>query len=380
MSRRVSPQWPGSSKSNPGGTPGHARIAIVGGYPGQDEEWQGFPFVGMSGMELDFMLEAAGIVRSECLLTNVVMERPPENNFAAFCLRKEDLPDGYPLHLGPCMSGPSGNFYLHPDRFFEGQRLRDELDTANPNCIIALGAEACWALLGSTSIGQLRGVVARSVTSTPRKVVPTWSPAAVMRNYTLRPVSIADMVKARTESHSEAITYDNAEVWLAPTLDDLYDFERRYMRGNSVDSVDIETANGEITCIGIAPDPGHAIVVPFRTDPVAFKHPSGGARTWRPTGNYWPTLYEEVTAWKWVKRRLEDTNFEIVGQNWMYDLQYLLRYGIKPRRFSQDTMLMHHSAFPELPKHLGFLGSVYTNHPSWKMMAPRHNEELKRDE
>jgi hypothetical protein len=44
-----------------------------------------------------------------------------------------------------------------------------------------------------------------------------------------------------------------------------------------------------------------------------------------------------------------------------------------------DTMLLHHSMYPELPKSLGFLGSIYTNEAAWKLMR-RDAEELKRDE
>lgn len=381
MVRRCSPQWPGATKDNPSGVPQPCHIALVGEAPGQDEEWLGVPFVGMSGIELTSMLEAAGIDRNACLLTNVIMERPPENNLAAFCLRKEDLPDGYPIGLGPVISGGGGNFYLHPDRFEEGARLRLELAIARPNVIIALGAVACWALLGRTDIGTLRGVVHRSVTSVPYKVVPTWHPASVMRQYTQRPVAIQDMVKARAESASPDLRYDNAELWLAPSLGDLAEFERRFIAPGQLHSVDVETAQGEITCLGIAPDPSRAIIVPFRTDPKKFMVRSGAGNVgiFRPTGNYWKTAKDERAAWLWIKRILERDDCTIVGQNFMYDLQYLFRYGIHPRNFIHDTMLMHHCLYPELPKDLGFLGSIYSNHPAWKQLAARHAEELKKD-
>lgn len=379
MSRPVLPQWPGATKAQPNGVPQRCAIAIVGEAPGQDEEWLGRPFVGASGLELSSMLSDAGISRDQCLLTNVISERPPENNLTAFCLRKEDLPHDYPVYLGPIVSGAGGNFYLHPERFCEGARLREELAIANPNVVLALGATASWALLGSTSIGQLRGTVHRSVTATPYKVVPTWHPAAVARNYLLRPVAIVDMCKALAESHSPDITYTNAELWLRPTLDDLYEFERRFMARPVLDSWDVETAQGEITCIGIAPDPGHALVIPFRTDPMPFKR-KGSPTVYKMTGNYWPTAYHEKMAWLWVKRVLENNERPVLGQNFMYDLAYILKYGIRPKRCVEDTMLAHHSKFSELPKNLGFLGSVYTNYPQWKQLASRHREELKRDE
>lgn len=370
MAIRVPPQWP------PGG-PQHVRIALVGEAPGQDEQWQGLPFVGPTGQELNSQLEAAGIVREECLLTNVVMEHPPESNFAAFCLRKEDLPNDYPIHIGPCYT-QGGNYYLHPDRLHEGRRLREELAAASPNVIVALGATACWALLGSTAIGNLRGVVHRSITATPYKVVPTWHPGLVVRQYTTRPVAIGDLVKARAESHTPLIKYDNAEIWLRPTLDDLHQFKRLHMQPGKLRSWDVETARGEITCIGVSPEPySHALVIPFRTTPVRTR--LNGVMQSVYTRNYWPTLYEELTAWRWIKADMEDPTNHILGQNWMYDIQHIIRYGIAPRNFDEDTMLAHHSLYSELPKDLGFMGSVYCNYPPWKLLSSRHADDAKKD-
>src|SRR3990172_1822079 len=63
-----------------------AQIMIVGEAPGADEEIAGIPFVGSSGTELTRMLHEAGIVRSECFLTNVCKYRPPENKIEFFFL------------------------------------------------------------------------------------------------------------------------------------------------------------------------------------------------------------------------------------------------------------------------------------------------------
>ena len=42
-------------------------------------------------------------------------------------------------------------------------------------------------------------------------------------------------------------------------------------------------------------------------------------------------------------------------------------------------MLLHHSLFPELQKGLGFLGSIYTNEASWKLMRGQ-DDSNKKDE
>jgi hypothetical protein len=54
--------------------------------------------------------------------------------------------------------------------------------------------------------------------------------------------------------------------------------------------------------------------------------------------------------------------------------------GFQINNMLHDTMLLHHSLFPEMLKGLGFLGSVYTNEQSWKLMSRPKTDTEKRDE
>jgi uracil-DNA glycosylase len=56
-----------------------AELAFVGEGPGQEEDRQGFPFVGPAGQLLDRMIVAMGYDRDEVYVCNVVKCRPPEN-------------------------------------------------------------------------------------------------------------------------------------------------------------------------------------------------------------------------------------------------------------------------------------------------------------
>src|SRR3954462_9495901 len=49
-----------------------ARVMLVGEQPGDREDREGKPFVGRAGRELNRGLEAAGIVRTDAYVTNVV--------------------------------------------------------------------------------------------------------------------------------------------------------------------------------------------------------------------------------------------------------------------------------------------------------------------
>ena len=51
--------------------------------------------------------------------------------------------------------------------------------------------------------------------------------------------------------------------------------------------------------------------------------------------------------------------------------------NIKTLGFRDDTMIMHHCLYEELPKSLGFMGSIYTNEASWKLMRRFEEKDLK---
>lgn len=56
-----------------------APIMLVGEAPGEDEDRQGLPFVGVSGKLLDRMLGAAGLDRTSVYISNILFWRPPGN-------------------------------------------------------------------------------------------------------------------------------------------------------------------------------------------------------------------------------------------------------------------------------------------------------------
>lgn len=56
-----------------------AEIMLVGEAPGEDEDRQGRPFVGVSGQLLDRMLAGIGLDRSSVYISNILFWRPPGN-------------------------------------------------------------------------------------------------------------------------------------------------------------------------------------------------------------------------------------------------------------------------------------------------------------
>lgn len=303
------------------------------------------------------MLSEAGIHRADCFLTNVFNLRPVNNDIETLCTKDR---------VGNLPALKAGK-YLRADYFGELKRLHSELHNLKPNITILLGNTAAWAMLGSSGISKIRGTVTKGSVFPASKYLPTYHPAAVLRQWDLRHVTVLDLMKARRESEFPEIRRPERVVYIDPSLSDMeWYYDNFLARAESI-SFDIETAGNQITCIGFAPDSGSALVIPF-VDPR------------KPNCCFWPTLDEEEKAWEFVWRVL-DLPCPKLAQNGLYDIHFLWRgYGIPVRNYEDDTMLLHHSLQPESEKGLGFLGSVYTNEASWKMMRLRGKTTIKRDE
>lgn len=362
------------------------QTVLLGEAWGEQEEKIRRPFVGSSGIELLKMCGQAKLIEftredqhfisqfwdtldphnvdmawslhPEIHRTNVFNLRPAGNKIEDVCTAKEWALPGYP----PLMPGK----YVDKKHAPQLERLADELDQINPNLVVALGNTPCWALLGQTGISKLRGVTQRSaLTITGFKILPTYHPAAVMRQWELRPVAITDLTKATREREYPEIRRPKRRIFIPESVEDLYTFEREHLRHCERLSVDIETAGTQITIVGVAPSRNVALVIPF-------------VHRQRVGRSYWNSHDTEKEVWKFVKRTLESP-IPKTFQNGLYDIAFLYRaVRIRVMNAEHDTMLLHHSMQPESLKSLGFLGSVYTDEGAWKTM--RNVETVKRDD
>lgn len=342
--------------------PHDARIALVGEAWGKDEEMVKLPFIGYSGQELNRMLQEVGIPRSACFMTNVLCLRPPDNNVDNLCASKKEVGADYPLK-----SLRQGK-YLRPEFFGEIERLREELSTVRPNLIIAFGNIASWALLSTSGIGSIRGTTAESDLLPGMKVLPTYHPAAVLRNWAWRPIVLADLMKAKKEMEFPGIQRPRRRIVYNPSFEEIEEWMETYGFRSSCLGIDTETKQGQIGIVGFSSDAHNALTIPFIN------------KDGKPHYNYWHDVASEVRARQYVQKLLASP-IPKVFQNGLYDIQYFLRESYYLRNISDDTMLLHHALYPELPKGLGFLGSVYTNESSWKLLnRGRSDEPAKRDE
>jgi uracil-DNA glycosylase len=342
--------------------PPSAKILFLGEAPGEQEEIFGVPFVGYSGQELTRIMSDAGIPRANVGLLNVFSSRPPGNEIRNFCASKAEVV----ALAGGAYSHPplEPGKYIKPEFLHELERVKQEIISAKPNLVVALGNTALWALCGCTGITKFRGAITESSMIPGLKVLPTFHPASVLRNWSQRVMVVQDLLKARLEGEFPEIRYPKREIWIEPTLQDLDLFYKTEILPATILGLDLETiARKHISCVGFAPTPNLALVVPFL-----------GERN----QHYW-NLEEEFEAWEFVRMCCE-YSIAKATQNGLYEAQYLATVSIRVLNLRHDTMICHHALHPELPKSLGFQGSVYCNDRAWKELRPDHRDELKRED
>jgi len=321
---------------------------VIGEFLSHKDKESGRAFSDGNGRFIKALLAQSGIDPRECVFTNVFPLTPARNTIFSLC--------------GPKAEGIPGVKYLRRGSYVRAEyaphlhNLWKQINELRPNLVLSLGDAPLWALTSGTKINYARGYITKGNSAIPNaKILPTYSARQVQNKYDLKPILMADFQKAAREMEFPEIRRQSHEIWLEPTITDLEDFYHRYLRKAPSISVDIENKPDLITCIGFAPNPSIALVVPFYDSR-------------KPDGNYWATRTEEIIAWRFVRRMLS-LGKAIYGQNYVYDMQVLWRLASIPNPcFSDDTMLMHHALQPEMKKSLGFLGSIYADEASWKHM------------
>lgn len=330
----------------PGEGPAPAAIMIVGEAPGAEEELHGKPFVGQSGTQLSTMLAEVGVARNSVFVTNVCRFRPPSNDIEKFLFRGKRPP-------GPeyTKANESGTVWSTSEIQLGLTSLRKELTLVRPNVVVAFGNVALWALTGKWGITDWRGSELRAQDHFEHrpKVIPTYHPAAVLRQWSWRSTVVSDLRRAKANGDSldyEPLswefrtrpTFEQAIAW----LEELY---RRLESGPTIISFDLETRHGHIACAGFAWSESAAFCIPF----MAVGSGDG----------YFPSGELEYRVIDWIRRVLTHRNARVVGQNLLYDAQYTWRWWLFVPRIAQDTMISHHTAFVELPKALDYQASIY---------------------
>lgn len=318
-----------------------AKIMIVGEAPGEEEDKLGRPFVGYAGKTLDMLLSQAGIARYQCLVTNVIRERPPANKVHFFF---EDKKCTIPK--------PKLQAWI--------QKLKEEIELYQPNIIIAVGTIALWALTGEKKISEFRGYILPCTLVEGKKVLPTYHPQAVNYEWKLFFPTVLDLRKARR--HSEFPEIPAHTQVLVPNADpkQFISYMEECIAHPEWDkiSIDVETVQpgSHIEELGISHSPDFGMSC-FLLKGRAAAMPEK----------------DEILLWQTFARLVSCK--KVIMQNGSYDIGVLWHNNhILIETLTMDTLIAAHVCWPELPRDLGFLGSICLDVYPWKSKAVRTNE------
>lgn len=330
-----------------GGGNTNADMMIVGEAPGEEEARELRPFVGGAGRVLNALMNHAGIDRSKCFVTNVVKCRPTSKSASGRVTNR----------------APTETEIRHCARF-----LKHELDSVNPNVVVALGnvpmqtlttakkgisivrsvptegpKRPPGALTTATTVEQV--IAAASAPKTPEryKVIGTMHPSFVMRTQDIWPAVVFDLARAQSESKTPFI---NRRKWtnvIHARLHEVGERLEKQIRASGRYYHDLETTGlnfqkDTVRCIGLSGDPGEVYVFD------------------------WTTPVQDFVA-----KLHADPTLMCVGQNSeLFDIPFQEAKGFVFNGPTFDTMLGFHQLNSSLPKDLAFIGASYTDEPYWK--------------
>lgn len=341
-----------------------AKIVIVGEAWGFEEHLAKVPFMGSSGSELTRILAEAGISRADCLLTNVFAGRPPNNEFFRYFDGPNELRGLYP----------------NDDVLSELRRLHEQLRSHPRTLIIATGNYALWALSLCTNASSVPGnpgfkaptgimswrgsmiFTEESVCGIRTPLLPIIHPAAIMRDWSLRYITVHDLRARVPMALAGNWVNPTPPVLLAPpTFNQCIARLDHWLRLLDAGSLrlagDIETYRGLISCIGLADSASFAMTIPF-VKKISLPN--------QLLDSYW-TIEQEAQIILRLRKLLTHPNLDLEGQNFLYDVQYIFNeWGVIPYA-NFDTMYAWHVCFPGTPKALDYLSSLFCRyHRYWK--------------
>lgn len=331
-----------------------ADIMLVGDFAGAEDARRGEPFCDYNGKELNNLLHSAGLLRRDLRITNVLPYFPPQGKVEKLFLTKTEGKKA--------MIDEVGGRYPLPEVQGALQNLAKEISRTRPRTIVAVGPLALWALTGETSLAKYRGseLTLSPVWAGPYdpsiRVIPTYHPRDIMRNWDWWHIASADLKRAAQEPPKEPtwafdIPQDNNDFLATQAL--LEALIRLADDGPFPIAADIETRERTfIDCIGVAWSPTNALCIPFfRASDYTF--------LWTPE--------EEAELILLLRRLFLHPNTQLIGQNWYYDAQYIARYWGFLAEPTYDTMVMQAVLYPGMQKSLDFLSSIWLPwHRYWK--------------
>uniref|UniRef100_A0A6M3JZD2 Putative DNA polymerase n=1 Tax=viral metagenome TaxID=1070528 RepID=A0A6M3JZD2_9ZZZZ len=305
-----------------------AKLCFIGEAPGSEEARVGRPFVGPSGSLMVKVMGNVGIARSDCYITNVVKEQPIGNDISGFITFR------------------AGQAYPTQEYKEYEADLYEELKGFQGNIIVAVGGVALWALCRKVGIQKWRGSILNDYAG--RKVIPILHPASAMRQHLFIHHIAHDLKRVAEEMEFPDIRLPSRILHVEPSYNEVISYIMRAMECARV-GFDIEVMGNEVSCLSVAVSASESMSIPFIKG-----------------GRDYFSVEQEVAVWMHLAGLLQNIAVTKVIQNGVFDFTFIFRkYGILIQPIL-DTMIAQGICYPDMPKGLDFITSVYTREPYYK--------------
>lgn len=256
------------------------------------------------------------------------------------CLIKERINLAVPDKNRPMLANPVGIGYM--------KVLQNEIKEINPKILVPLSELSFQFLTDLGGIRKFRGSILPTGTNIhkPFRVLPILGPNPYLnQEYWLHFITRLDFEKLpkAIQGAGKAIAEENC--WIAKTPDQLRAYLERQYKNSKFATFDIETYVGVPTCISICFDGAESVTVPILDNSLSIVD---------------RTLMLQMVV-KFLQSPLPKVN-----QNVKFDWKKLEKWICKVNNVSGDTLIAASCLYPEFPKNLGFLTSIYTDMPYFK--------------
>lgn len=245
---------------------------------------------------------------------------------------------------------------LSEDGYSFTKILSEEIRSLTPHLLVPLGELSFRYCSNLQGIRKYRGSILssspRSInTVTTYKTLPILGPNPYLnQEYKLRFLTRIDFTKISRYLNDGPIPDNNIKLWIAKRGEEVSRFLTEGYKSYEESKIsfvvfDIETYMGIPTCISFCFDGKESCCIPILDWNIDFA--------------------TRAVMLSSVAKFLESP-IPKINQNIKYDLGKLERYGFKVSNIVGDTMLAASCIYPEFPKNLGLLTSIYTDLPYHK--------------
>lgn len=279
-----------------------------------------------------------------------VLEKGWEPLFLKYLLKEAGWPQNF------CRIIPATDHYTQSDTVEKNPEillnLKNKIETLNPLIVVAMGVKVSEMCTKEKTIAKNRGIITKGHADgccPGRYVAATQNFVSARFDVKTKQTIIADLRKVY-EWVENPISVLCRTIKVVEHLEDLVEMESACSKTDLL-SFDIETNHPPpvITHVGLGVGEHLAYVLCFS----------------RKRGHFW-SFEDEKKVLEVLKRVMESDVLKI-AHNGIYDIQWLWKmFKIKTKNFQHDTMLAHRAIFSEMPRGLGFLGSIYTQDGAWK--------------